>query len=179
MTDNLEQLFSFIDNEHVREKLAASKDRIRRSFDEVFSGYALRAEDVLNEVVRVHNYTGLIEVHDISFYSYCEHHFAPFFGTASVTYEPDAIITGLGKIVRLVRDVHARRLQIQETMASDIADDIARVIGARGVLVVTTAKHLCMCSRGPSDDTAQTTVVYGRGTLEHRARNGHAHHPRS
>ena len=176
MTDNLDQLFSFIDDARIREKLANSKDRIRRSFNELFSGYSLRADDVLNDVVHVENYTGVVEVHDISFYSYCEHHFAPFFGTASVTYEPGTIITGLGKIVRLVRDVHARRLQIQETMTRDIADDMVRVLGARGVFVVTRAKHLCMCSRGPSDDTTLTRVAFGRGTLEHHAR-AYATHP--
>jgi len=164
MTDNLSQLFSFVSDDHVREKLRLSEDRIRRSFSELFSGYNLRAEDVLNDVIRVKDYTGLVRVEKINFYSFCEHHFAPFFGMASVSYEPGEIITGLGKIVRLVHDVHARRLQIQEIMTRDIAEDIMRVLGAKGALVVTEAKHLCMCSRGPNDDTAMTTVIYGCGT---------------
>lgn len=166
MTDNLQQLFSFISDTEVRAKLQLSEHRIRRSFADLFSGYALKAEDVLNEVVRVSDYSGTVTVEKINFYSYCEHHFAPFFGTASVTYEPGKIITGLGKIVRLVHDVHARRLQIQELMTKEIADDIMRVLGARGAFVVTEARHLCMCSRGPSDDTAITTVRYGAGTLK-------------
>lgn len=169
---NLKNLFNFVEDPHVRVKLENSEDRIRRSFKELFSGYALSAEDVLNDVIHVKDYTGLVEVHEISFYSYCEHHFAPFFGTASVTYEPGEIITGLGKIVRLVHDVHARRLQIQEIMTRDIAEDISRVLGAKGVLVKTCAKHLCMCSRGPRDDNALTTVVYGCGTLKDRAIGG-------
>ncbi len=169
MHDNLSALFSFIENDHVRKKLEQSEHRIRKSFNELFSGYALTAEDVLNDVVHVSNYTGLVEVHEINFYSFCEHHFAPFFGTASVVYEPGEIITGLGKIVRLVRDVHARRLQIQEIMTRDISEDISRVLGAKGVLVTTRAKHLCMCSRGPKDDSALTTVTYGSGTLQGRA----------
>jgi GTP cyclohydrolase IA len=169
MPDNLKKLFDFVDDPVVRNKLAKSEDRIRRSFKEIFSGYALCAEDVLNDVVHVSDYSGFVEVHEINFYSYCEHHFAPFFGTASVIYEPGEIITGLGKIVRLVRDVHARRLQIQEIMTKDIAEDIQRVLGAKGVLVKTRAKHMCMCSRGPSDDTALTTVIYGCGTLKDRA----------
>jgi len=166
---NLEAVFGFISNEDVRNRLRRSEDRIRRAFDELFGGYGLRAEDVLNEVVRVENYTGLVTVQDINFYSFCEHHFSPFFGTASVTYHPGEIITGLGKIVRLVHDVHARRLQIQETMTKDIAEDIMRVLGAKGALVVTKARHLCMCSRGPNDDTAVTVVSYGTGTLEQHA----------
>lgn len=166
MSDNLKDWFSFISDERVRDKLRASEDRIRRAFDELFSGYALRAEDVLNDVVSVTDYTGVVRVDNINFYSFCEHHFAPFFGTASVTYEPHEIITGLGKLVRLVRDVHGRRLQIQEIMTRDIAEDLMRVLGARGAFVVTEARHLCMCSRGPKDDTAVTTVKYGCGTLK-------------
>jgi GTP cyclohydrolase I len=166
MSDNLQELFSFISDTGVRAKLQLSEDRIRRAYTELFSGYKLRAEDVLNEVVKVADYSGIVTVEKINFYSFCEHHFAPFFGTASVSYEPKEIITGLGKIVRLVHDVHARRLQIQEIMTKDIADDMMRVLDARGAFVVTEAKHLCMCSRGPSDDTAITTVKYGCGTLK-------------
>ncbi len=167
MENNLNKLFSFINNEVVSSKLANSEHRIRASFDILFGGYALKAEDILNDVVHVENYSGTVQVKGINFYSYCEHHFAPFFGTANVYYQPDQIITGLGKIVRLVKDVHARRLQIQELMTRDIAQDIFRVLGSKGVYVETTAKHLCICSRGPSDDTSETTVSFGIGSLEH------------
>lgn len=164
--NNLDTLFGFIANKQVREKLKLSETRIKKSFDELFSGYPLKAEDVLNDVVQVSNYDGIVEVKNINFYSMCEHHFAPFFGKATIYYQPNKTITGLGKIVRLVRDVHARRLQIQEIMTKDIAEDIMRVLKAKGVFVETTAKHLCMCSRGPSDDTAETTVTYGCGSLK-------------
>jgi GTP cyclohydrolase I len=167
MSDHPETLFAFIRSEEARTRLAESKDRITRAFDELFAGYKLTAEDVLNEVVRVENYTGLVTVERINFYSYCEHHFAPFFGTASITYEPNQIITGLGKLVRLVRDVHARRLQIQELMTRDIAMDLTRILNPKGTFVVTRAKHLCVCSRGPGDDTSETVVSYGTGSLRH------------
>lgn len=164
--NNLDNLFSFVGNPEVQKKLRLSEMRIRRSFDQLFSGYSRKAEDVLNDVVRVSKYSGIVEVKDINFYSMCEHHFAPFYGKANIYYQPDKIITGLGKIVRLVRDVHARRLQIQEVMTKDIAEDLRRVLKAKGVFVKTTAKHFCICSRGPSDDTAETTVTYGCGSLE-------------
>lgn len=169
-----EALIACISNPVVRAKLEASRTRISRAYDEIFSGYALRAEDVLNDVVHVNAFTGVVTVDDIRFYSMCEHHFLPFFGVASVTYQPREIITGLGKIARLVRDVHGRRLQIQELMTRDIAQDISRVLAAEGVFVRTRAKHLCMCSRGPGDDTAETEVLYGIGSLEHWAK---IHHP--
>lgn len=84
-TNNLETLFGFISNEEVRKQLQKSEDRIRRAFDELFGGYALRAEDVLNEVERLDNYTGFVTIENITFYSFCGHHFSPFFGTASIT----------------------------------------------------------------------------------------------
>ena len=172
--DNMKQLFSFVSDESVRQKLLKSEHRIRQSYEELFSGYGLKAEDVLNDVIHVEDYTGIVCVKDINFYSFCEHHFAPFFGKANVYYQPNEIITGLGKIVRLVRDVHARRLQIQEIMTKDIAEDLIRVLKCKGVFVETTAKHMCMCSRGPSDDTSETTVTFGLGTLEnwHLNKNG-------
>ena len=167
MENNLKLLFSFIDNKEVREKLTLSSKRIQKSFDELFSGYSLSADDVLNETIKLtEEYSGIVEVKEINFYTFCEHHFAPFFGKAKVYYQPGEIITGLGKIVRLVKDVHAKRLQIQEIMTKNIAEDIMRVIEAKGVYVETTAKHLCVCSRGPSDDTSETTVTYGLGTLK-------------
>jgi len=158
-------MFDFIENEEAKAKLEQSADRIQRAYAELLGGYALRAEDVLNETVRVESYNGLVDVQDITFYTFCEHHFLPFFGTASVVYKPRHIITGLGKVLRLVRDVHARRLQIQETMARDICHDIVRVLDAHGARVTLRAKHLCMCSRGPSDDNAVTEVVYTYGDL--------------
>lgn len=167
LPDNLSTLIGFVDNEEVRAKLLQSEPRIRRSFDHLFRGYAISAEDVLNEVVRVDSYPGLVTMSGIRFYSYCEHHFAPFFGTASLTYQPGQVITGLGKLARLVKDVHGPRLQIQELMTRDIAEDLMRVLRAKGAHVVTRAKHLCVCSRGPRAEAAITTVTYGVGTLEH------------
>lgn len=155
--------FGFISDENVRAKLLSSQGRISRAYDELFSGYGLTAEQILNETLTVENYEGIVQVDKISFYTFCEHHFLPFFGEASVSYRPRHIITGIGKIVRLVRDVHSRRLQIQETMARDICEDMVRVLDVQGVSVVLRAKHLCMCSRGPSDDNAETEVRYSLG----------------
>ena len=163
--DQIMRIFDFPGGEIVMSRLALSAERIRGAYAELFSGYHLKAEEVLNETIKTHDYSGEVRVGDITFYTFCEHHFLPFFGSADVVYQPGEIITGLGKIVRLVRDVHARRLQIQEIMTQDIATDIERILGARGVAVRTRAKHLCTCSRGPLDDNSNTEVVYRLGTL--------------
>jgi GTP cyclohydrolase IA len=166
MQNNLDTLSDFTENEIVKEKLKLSQERIKKSFNLLFSGYTLNAESILNEVVRVKDYSGIVCVKDINYYSYCEHHFAPFFGTANVYYQPNEVITGLGKIVRLVHDLHARKLQIQEIMTKDIADDIMKVLDAKGVFVETRAKHLCICSRGVADHNSYTVCTYGLGTLK-------------
>lgn len=164
-SDGIDGLFEFENGELVRERVLESLPRIRKAYAELFSGYGLKAEDVLNETIRTKDYAGVVRVANISFYTFCEHHFLPFFGTADVAYQPGGVITGLGKVVRLVRDVHARRLQIQEVMTREIAEDMERVLGAKGVAVRTRAKHLCTCSRGPSDDRSWTEVIYNTGTL--------------
>ncbi len=164
--DNLKALFSFVENETVRKKLQQSEARIRKSYNELFSGYALKGEDVLNDVIHVDEYNGIVEMRNIQFYSMCEHHFAPFFGSCDIYYQPKTIITGLGKLVRLVKDVHSKRLQIQEIMTQDICKDVMRVLDAKGCYVRTQAKHLCICSRGPQDDVAETVCTYAEGTLK-------------
>jgi len=174
---DLEYIFGFENGAHVVERMVASRDRIRAAYEQLFSGYGKKAEDVLNEVVHVENYPGIVTMRDINFYTFCEHHFLPFFGKADVSYQPGNIITGLGKLIRLVTDVHARRLQIQELMARDIASDLERVLGAKGTFVSLRAKHLCTCSRGPSDDQAWTLVTYGTGSLAHLAVNSTAADP--
>lgn len=166
--DNLKTLFSFIENEEVREKLKSSENRIRKSYNELFSGYSLTGEDILNDVVHVENYNGIVEMRNIHFYSMCEHHFAPFFGTCDIYYQPNKIITGLGKLVRLVKDVHSKRLQIQELMTQDICKDVMKVLDAKGCYVRTQAKHLCICSRGPKDDVAETVCSYAEGSLKNK-----------
>jgi GTP cyclohydrolase I len=160
-----QNIFGFIDEKRVRSALVSSEGRIRRAYAELFSGYDLSAESVLNETVQVEAYEGLVTVDKITFYTFCEHHFLPFFGQAEVTYRPNRIITGIGKLIRLVRDVHARRLQIQEIMARDICEDVMRVLEAKGARVTLRARHLCTCSRGPRDDNSETEVVYELGEI--------------
>lgn len=164
--DEIEQLFEFKNGEIVKDSILKSGERIRKSFSTLFSGYSLTAEEILNETLRVEQYSGVVIVRDISFYTYCEHHFAPFYGFADVAYQPNEIITGLGKITRLVRDLHARKMQIQEVMCKDIVDDLKRVLNVKGAYVRLRAKHMCICSRGPSDDTSWTETYYSFGSLK-------------
>ncbi len=164
--DNISSLIEFCEHPEVTVKLRASEERIRRAYGELFSGYGKTGKEILNDVIRVNDFNGTVKMDNIQFYSMCEHHFAPFFGTCSIEYQPNEIITGLGKLVRLVKDVHSKRLQIQELMTKDICTDIMQYLSAKGCFVITRATHLCVCSRGPQDDCAETITTYGLGSLK-------------
>jgi len=107
---------------------------------------------------------GRVDVRDIGFHSLCAHHFLPFFGTVDVAYEPGDRILGLGKIPRLV-DAYARRFQIQEDLVRQVAHAMVEFGKARGVLVRAQARHLCMCSRGPSNPSSVTHTEFALGTM--------------
>jgi GTP cyclohydrolase I len=108
----------------------------------------------------------MVIVRDIEFYSHCEHHMAPFFGTAHVAYIPgeSGALVGLSKLARLV-DVFSLRLQVQERITNQIADALEKHLGAHGVGVVMQAKHFCMCSRGVGKQGSSTVTSALRGAM--------------
>ncbi len=143
-----------------------SEDRIVRAFKQLLSGYELDPATILKttRMLGPDEQSGWVEVKDITFHSLCAHHFLPFFGTVDVAYEPGDRILGLGKLPRLV-DAYARRFQIQEDLVREVAQEMMATGHARGVRVRSTARHLCMCSRGPSNHTAETTTEFALGSL--------------
>ena len=99
----------------------------------------------------------MVIVRNIELYSLCEHHLLPFFGKAHIAYIPSGKVIGLSKLARLV-DVYARRLQIQESLTTQIAQTIQDVTEAQGVAVVVEAKHLCMMMRGVEKQNSSMTT---------------------
>jgi GTP cyclohydrolase I len=154
----------FVRNESALATLRESESRIRAAYAELLSGYDTDPGMVLNEVERVHDYHGLVVERAISFTSFCCHHFLPFFGKIDVAYEPGEVLTGLGKIPRLVQ-AFARRFQLQELLVKEIAEQIVNSIGAKGVYVRARAIHLCMHGRGPCVPNVETFCSYATGTL--------------
>lgn len=110
-------------------------------------------------------YSNMVIIKDIPFYSLCEHHLIPFTGKAHIGYIPDGKILGLSKVVRILNK-YARRLQIQERLTDEIADELERSIGATGVMVVIEAEHLCMSMRGVRTPGAKTITSAIRGVFE-------------
>lgn len=107
----------------------------------------------------------MVVVKDIPFYSHCEHHLAPFFGTATVAYIPKGKVIGLSKLSKVV-DTYARRLQVQERMTNQIADIIDVNLRPQGVGVVVRARHLCMESRGVRQQGHSTLTSALRGAIK-------------
>ncbi len=141
--------------------------RISRAYKELLAGYTIDPSKILKttRMLAADEAPGLVTVHAISFYSLCAHHFLPFFGKADVTYVPGDRILGLGKIPRLVQ-AYAKRFTIQEDLVRDVAREMMTSGHARGARVVSVARHMCMCSRGPSDDTAETRTEIAFGSLD-------------
>lgn len=145
------------------EALRDTPDRVARAWQEQLGGHLLVAEEVLRTEFEANGYDEVVLLRAIPFYSTCEHHLLPFYGSADVAYVPaDGRVVGLSKLARLV-DMHARRLQLQERFTIDIARDLERVLKPAGVAVVARAQHLCMCSRGVCKPGAEmvTSVMFG------------------
>ena len=131
-----------------REGLLETPRRVADMYEEII---ATEPKDLSSIVAPIASDTHqeMVLVRDIVFYSVCEHHLAPFFGVAHVAYIPskNGAITGISKIVRLVRTA-AARLQLQERLTSTIADTLVQSLHPAGVLVLINAEHLCMSMRG-------------------------------
>ena len=136
-----------LDPEPEREGLRRSPARVARALEFLTRGYDVDPKQVINGALFVEEYSEMIVLKDIDFYSMCEHHVLPFFGKAHVAYLPQHRIISISKIARLV-EIFARRLQVQERMTTQIANTIMEELDPLGVGVVLEAEHLCMRMRG-------------------------------
>jgi GTP cyclohydrolase I len=157
-----------------REGLQQTPARVARSYIEIFAGMGQKPEDVLTTSFEI-GHEELILVRDIEVYSTCEHHLLPFHGVAHVGYIPgsDGRVTGLSKLARLV-DVYARRPQVQERLASQIADALCEHLKPLGALVVIECEHLCMSMRGVRRPGSRTITSAVRGQLRDPATRAEA-----
>ena len=148
-----------------REGLRETPERVARSLAESFSGLHQDPADVVQTFFDI-EHQEMVLVRDIEVYSMCEHHLLPFHGVAHVGYIPDAHgrVTGLSKLARLV-DVYAKRPQVQERLTTEVADALVHLLGARGVIVVVEAEHLCMSMRGVRKPGSRTVTSAVRGMM--------------
>jgi GTP cyclohydrolase I len=130
-----------------RQGLIGTPDRVHRMYTELTAGYHVDPERLIHGAIFDIAYSEMVVVKDIPFYSLCEHHLLPFFGTASVAYIPRGRVIGLSKIPRIV-EMYARRLQVQERLTQQIAEFLQDRLEPQGVGVVLEATHLCAVMRG-------------------------------
>ena len=140
-----------------REGLVKTPERVARAILDTTAGYGEDPEAILRGAMFKEDYSQMVIVKDIDFYSLCEHHILPFFGKVHVAYIPNGYITGLSKIARVV-EVFSRRLQVQERMTLQIKECIQKTLNPLGVMVVVEAQHLCMQMRGIKKQNSVTTT---------------------
>ena len=140
-----------------REGLLKTPMRVAKAMQVLTRGYQMDAHKVLTDALFKEDYSQMVIVKDIDFFSLCEHHMLPFYGKAHVAYIPNGYITGLSKIARVV-DIYAHRLQVQERMTQQIKDCIQDTLKPLGVMVVVEAKHMCMQMRGIEKQNSITTT---------------------
>ncbi|MGZ8330093.1 MAG: GTP cyclohydrolase I FolE [Rhodoplanes sp.] len=156
-------LISFLGDDPEREGLLDTPRRVVSAFKELYSGYDIRASDVLDRTFsEIGTYDDLVLIRDIPFNSHCEHHMMPFYGRAHVAYLPVDRVVGLSKIARLL-DVFARRLQTQERLSSQVVNAIDEVLKPRGVAVMIEAEHTCMSMRGVEKSGTRTITTQFAG----------------
>ena len=165
-------LIRWAGDDPAREGLRGTPERVLRSFEQSYGGYAIDPVDLLQRTFEeVDGYDEMVLLRDIRFESHCEHHMMPIIGTAHVAYLPDRRVVGISKLARVV-EAYAKRMQIQEKMTAQIANTINDVLKPQGVAVVIEATHQCMTTRGihKPGSTMVTSRMLGGFRSDHRTR---------
>ncbi len=152
-----------------REGLVGTPHRIAEMYAELFMGLGKDPEDELTAIYE-EGHREMVIVKDIPFYSMCEHHLLPFYGTVHIGYIPDVEgrIVGVSKLARVV-EIVARRPQIQERMTTQIADAIMNGLKPSGAAVIVKAEHFCMIMRGIKKTGSSITTSALRGLFRRKA----------
>ncbi len=156
----VEEFLKALGEDVTREGLVETPRRVADAFAELLSGNDKNADEILSKTFESTGGELVIEK-DITFSSTCEHHLMPFFGKIAIAYIPNGRVVGISKLARTV-EVFAKRLQIQERLTHQIAEEILRCLKPKGVMVVCEAEHTCMTCRGvkkPGSKTVTYAIV--------------------
>lgn len=158
-------LIAWAGDDPTREGLLDTPKRVVRAYEELYSGYRVDPETILDRTFgEIGNFDDMVMVRDIEFHSHCEHHMVPFVGKAHIAYFPVERVVGLSKIARIV-DIYARRLQTQEHLTSQIITAMDEILKPRGVAVLVEAEHMCMAMRGVRKQGASTVTTQFTGVF--------------
>jgi GTP cyclohydrolase I len=161
-------LIEGIGEDPLRVGLIETPERVARMYAEIFSGVG---RDPSGEVqlFPTENEDEMIIVRDLPFYSMCEHHLLPFWGSVSIAYIPkNNLVTGFSNLARIVH-LYAARPQLQERMTVEIAETLMTTLKPLGVFVVLHAQHLCLMMRGEKVHGTWTVTSAMRGAMRREA----------
>jgi GTP cyclohydrolase I len=167
MASHLRRVLEQIGEDPTREGLVRTPDRAEKALRFLTSGYQIDVAGLVNGALFSRECDEMVIVKDIEFYSMCEHHLLPFFGSMHVAYLPDKKVIGLSKIPRIV-DAFARRLQLQERLTHQVAHTLMEVLEPRGVGVICEARHFCMMMRGVEKQHSGTVTSAMLGAFRNR-----------
>ena len=157
LASHYKRVLELLGEDPAREGLQKTPMRVAKAMQVLTRGYGEDAHKVLTDALFKEDYSQMVIVKDIDFFSLCDHHMLPFYGKAHVAYIPNGYITGLSKIARPV-DISSHRLQVQERMTLQIRQCIEETLHPLGVMVVIEARHMCMQMRGIEKQNAITTT---------------------
>ncbi len=162
------EILRLIGEDPERVGLLKTPERAAKALIDITAGYRQNPLEIAKKAIFEHAGSRMVIVKDIEFYSMCEHHILPFFGTVSIGYIPKGKMIGLSKLARIV-DNFARRLQVQERLTSQVCALLNEALPNEGVIVSCRAEHLCMKMRGVEKQDSSTTTVATTGEYNENA----------
>ncbi|MBD5283054.1 MAG: GTP cyclohydrolase I FolE [Bacteroides sp.] len=160
IAEHYREILLLIGEDPEREGLVKTPMRAAKALVDITRGYRENPLDIARKAVFEYEGSKMVIVQDIEFYSMCEHHILPFFGRVSIGYIPKGNMIGLSKLARIV-ETFARRLQVQERLTAQICELLSEAMPTEGVIVMSSAEHLCMKMRGvEKQDSSTTTYDY-------------------
>ena len=163
-TDGIRQFLNAWGIDLEKTGMADTPMRVVEAYGEFFSGLNRTDEDLWKNPIQTDT-TGIVALRNLEYYSLCEHHLLPFFGTVDVIYQPHSgCVAGLSKFNDVIT-VLSRKPQLQERLTREIADAIERDLSAEGVFVRLKATQLCMLMKGTLQQGSQVVTIESRGLL--------------
>ncbi|MCH8206039.1 MAG: GTP cyclohydrolase I FolE [Chloroflexi bacterium] len=164
----MEAIIAAIGEDPGREGLSETPRRVAKMYGDFFSGLSQDPKEVLATVFE-EEHQDLVILKDIPFFSICEHHFLPFYGSAHIGYVPNGRVVGASKLARAL-DILARRPQMQERLTDQLVDAIYDAVHPQGVAAVLRAEHMCVTIRGVEKPGSRIVTSSSRGILRTQAR---------
>ncbi|MDX1684466.1 MAG: GTP cyclohydrolase I FolE [Saprospiraceae bacterium] len=148
------------------DSLRGTPHRVAKMFvKELFSGLNPENKPKISVFDNKYEYNKILVEANMNINSACEHHFLPIRGKAHVGYVSSGKVIGLSKINRIV-DYYSKRPQVQERLVIQIYNELKNVLDTKDIIVVISAEHLCVSSRGVKDTTSSTTTLEYGGVFE-------------